>query len=213
MELPSHPLHAIVDVECAERAGWAPLDLARAFLDGGAIVLQLRAKTLGSGALLALADVLVRAAAQYRASVIINDRADVAQMSGAAGVHVGQDDLAPSAARRLLGPGAIVGCSTHSVAQVVDAVAQPISYLAVGPVFGTRTKDTGYAAVGLDLVAAAARAAGGRPIVAIGGITLDTAPAVLDAGASQVAVISDLLVGDPAARVAAYLRALAEHRV
>lgn len=212
-QLRSHPLHAIVDVDCAERAGWRPLDLARAFLDGGATFLQLRAKSLSSAALLDLADALVRAAAGYHASVIVNDRADVAKLAGASGVHVGQDDLPPADARALLGAEAIVGYSTHSVAQVIEAVVQPVSYIAVGPVFGTRTKNTGYTAVGLELVAAARSAAAGRPIVAIGGITLDTAPAVLDAGASQLAIISDLLVGDPAARVAAYLRTLTEHRV
>ena len=211
-QLASH-LHAIVDVECAGRAGWTALDLARAFLDGGATFLQLRAKTLSSGALLDLADALVHTAAAYQPSLIVNDRVDIARLAGAAGVHVGQDDLPPAEARALLGADAIVGYSTHSVAQVVAAVAQPVSYIAVGPVFGTRTKDTGYAAVGLDLVRAARAAAAGRPIVAIGGITLDTAPAVIAAGASQVAIISDLLVGNPAARVAAYLRTLTEHRV
>ena len=80
--------------------------------------------------------------------------------------------------------------------------------------FGTRTKDTGYQAVGLDLVSAAVQAAGGRPVVAIGGITLATAPHVLAAGASSVAIISDLLIGnDPAARTRAYVQALAQHRV
>jgi thiamine-phosphate pyrophosphorylase len=208
------PLHAIVDVQAAERAGWAPVDLARAVLDGGARVLQLRAKTLPSSTLLALADDLVRLAGAYDADVIINDRADVARLSDAAGVHVGQDDLPPAAARQLLGPAGIVGYSTHSIAQVLAAVAEPVSYIAVGPVFGTRTKDTGYDPVGLDLVAGAARAAAGRPIVAIGGITLDTAQSVLDAGATAVAVISDLLAGgDPAARVDRYVRGLRQHRV
>ena len=206
-------LHAIVDVETAERAGWTPLDLARAFLDGGATFLQLRAKTLASGPLLDLGDALVRTASGYQATVIVNDRVDVARLCGAAGVHVGQDDLPPAATRTLLGTDAIVGYSTHSVAQAAEAARQPVSYIAVGPVFGTRTKDTGYAAVGLELVTAAWRLANGRPIVAIGGITLDTAPTVVGAGASQVAVIGDLLVGDPSARVAAYLRALTEHRV
>jgi thiamine-phosphate pyrophosphorylase len=130
-------------------------------------------------------------------------------MARAAGVHVGQDDLAPAAARAIVGPDAIVGCSTHTLDQVRAALAAPVSYIAVGPVFGTRTKDTGYRAVGLDAVTAAAAAAGGVPIVAIGGITLETAPSVLAAGAASVAIIGDLLAGpDPAARVAAYRRVL-----
>ena len=139
----------------------------------------------------------------------MNDRADLALMSGAAGVHVGQDDLAPSAARRLLGPGAIVGSSTHTAAQVEAAATEPVTYIAVGPIFGTHTKATGYEPVGLGLVAEAARLSRGLPVVAIGGMTLDTAAEVIAAGASAVAVISDLFAGgDPKARVAAYQRIL-----
>jgi thiamine-phosphate pyrophosphorylase len=191
-------------------AGWEIPDLAQAFLDGGARLIQLRAKHLPSAAFLALCDTLVRNAEPYRASIIVNDRVDLALMSGAAGVHVGQDDLAPLAARQLLGPAAIVGYSTHTTAQIEAASIEPVTYVAVGPVFGTHTKATGYEPVGLDLVAAAARLSRGLPVVAIGGITLETAPDVVAAGASGVAVISDLLVGgDPRRRVEAYLRVLA----
>ncbi|MBI2827711.1 MAG: thiamine phosphate synthase [Acidobacteria bacterium] len=131
-------------------------------------------------------------------------------MSGASGVHVGQDDMAPSAARQLLGPGTIIGCSTHTRAQIEAASIEPVTYLAVGPVFGTHTKATGYEPVGLDLVAEAVRLSRGLPVVAIGGITLDTAPEILAAGASGVAVISDLFTGgDPKKRVTAYRRILA----
>jgi len=207
-DLTRHPLHAILDVHVASKSGWAPLDLGRSFLDGGARVLQLRAKDLPSGALLELADVLVTLAGDYEAIVVVNDRVDVARLSGAAGVHVGQDDLPPAIAREQLGPAAIVGSSTHAVAQVEAALREPISYVAVGPVFGTSTKDTGYGAVGLELVSAAARLARSTPVVAIGGVTLDNARSAIDAGASSVAVISDLLAGDPAERVKAYLRTL-----
>jgi thiamine-phosphate pyrophosphorylase len=142
--------------------------------------------------------------------VIVNDRADLAKLSGAAGVHVGQDDLAPAAARRLLGADAIIGFSTHTIDQVGDAMVAPATYVAVGPVFGTATKDTGYNAVGLELIEAAVSRAEGRPIVAIGGITLDRASSVIVAGASAVAVIGDLLsTGDPTQRVRSYLEALA----
>ena len=206
MDLPR--LHAILDVETARRAGWDPLALGRAFLDGGARFVQVRAKQLASGPFLDLCAALVEAARPVGAAVIVNDRVDLARLSGARGVHVGQDDLPPAEARALLGPGAIVGCSTHDEAQIARAIREPITYVAVGPVFGTRTKDTGYNAVGLAMVAAAARLAAPRPVVAIGGITLDTAPAVWTAGATSVAVISDLLTGgDPAARVASYNRA------
>ena len=205
----SSRLHAILDVDVAAAADWEVARLAQAFLDGGARIIQLRAKRLASAAFLAYADDLVRAAAPYGASVIMNDRADLARLSRAAGVHVGQDDLPPAAARRLLGPDATIGYSTHTVAQIDAASAEPINYIAVGPVFGTHTKDTGYAPVGVAMVAEAARRSRGRPVVAIGGITLEHAPQVIAAGASSVAVITDLLAGgDPTARVAAYLKAL-----
>ncbi len=203
-------LYPIVDVEVSERAGWAPRDLARAYLAGGARLLQLRAKHLGSGAFLDLALAIVADASEAGALVIVNDRADLAVLAGAAGVHVGQDDLAPGDVRRLVGPDALVGFSTHSDSQTDDALAQPISYLAVGPVSWTRTKDTGYERVGLPLVAHAAGRASTRdmPVVAIGGITLDTARSVTDAGAASVAVITDLLQGNPEQRVQQYLAAL-----
>jgi thiamine-phosphate pyrophosphorylase len=212
--IPLSPLNLIVDVDVAARGGWAPFDLLRACLDGGATFIQIRAKQLGSGQLLDLCDAAVAMARPYGGRIIVNDRADVARLAGAAGTHVGQDDLPPCEARDIVGPDAIVGLSTHSVEQANAGRGEPVSYLAVGPVFGTLTKDTGYKAVGLDLVRAVAGLAGPIPIVAIGGITIDTAVSVLDAGASSVAVIGDLLAsGDPAARVAAYLRLLAPHRV
>ena len=185
------------------------LSVARAFLDGGATFIQLRAKQRSSAWLLDTADALVSPGAQ----IIINDRADVARLAGAAGVHVGQDDLPPEAVRRLIGETGIVGVSTHSIAQLDDAVTRPIDYVAVGPVFGTGSKHTGYDAVGLRMVEEAAKRARprGLGVVAIGGITLDRAPDVIRAGATSVAVISDLLVtGDPRARVSQYLDKLAQ---
>ena len=201
-------LHAIVDIQVASNAGWQPLDLARAFLDGGARLIQLRAKELPSGAFLDLSDALVALANEYEAQIIVNDRVDVARLAGAAGVHVGQEDLPPATARAQLGPSAIVGFSTHTVTQVEGAVKEPVSYVAVGPVFGTATKETGYNAVGLEFVSRAARLARSTPIVAIGGVKLENARTAIDAGASAVAVISDLLVGDPVERVRAFLRIL-----
>jgi thiamine-phosphate pyrophosphorylase len=203
-------LHAILDLEAAAAANWDSVDLARAFLDGGARLIQLRAKHLPSASLLALCDALVRAAEPYDSSIIVNDRADLARMSGATGVHVGQDDLSPSAARLLLGLDAVVGYSTHTSAQVRAAAVEPVTYIAIGPVFGTRTKATGYEPVGLERVSEAVGLSRGVAVVAIGGITLDTAPAVIEAGASSVAVIADLLATrDPARRVRTFLEALA----
>ena len=160
----------------------------------------------------------MRLAEPYNALVIVNDRADLAALCGAAGVHLGQEDLSPRDARLTVGDRAVVGLSTHTIEQVRVAATQPVDYIAVGPVFGTGTKDTGFAAVGLEFVREAAGLAGdhskasGRPahpIVAIGGITVDRARTVIDAGAKSVAVISDLLAtGDPESRVREYLRAL-----
>jgi thiamine-phosphate pyrophosphorylase len=195
-------------VDLARLHGWRARDLARAYLAGGARCLQIRAKTLASGPFLELADEVTADARQAEAIVIVNDRADIAALAGASGVHVGQDDLAPMEARTVVGESALVGLSTHTSAQIDAARAMPVSYIAVGPVFDTSTKETGYRPVGLDLVRHAAR--GGHPIVAIGGVTLEHATRVLDQGATAVAVISDLLAhGDPETRVRVWVRRLA----
>jgi len=204
-------LNVIVDADAAARAGWTPLDLTRAFLDGGARFLQLRAKSMGGAQFAETATAVVELAHSAGAVAIVNDRADIAVLAGADGVHVGQDDLTPSAVRAIVGDTAIVGLSTHTAEQVERASVEPISYLAIGPVFGTRTKATGYDAIGLERVRdAAARArAFGLPLVAIGGITLENVRSVSDAGAASVAVISDLLAGGaPESRVRAFLQAL-----
>jgi thiamine-phosphate pyrophosphorylase len=204
-------LYAIVDTDACATRGHAPRDVVRAFLDAGVRLLQLRAKNMAGGAFVDLARLLQADAAEAGARLVINDRADVAAITGAAGVHVGQDDLPPADARRVVGHEALVGVSTHSDAQIAAALVTPLSYLAVGPTFGTVTKETGYEPVGLALVARASRAAAARgvPVVAIGGITLATAPSVIAAGAASVAVIGDLLEGgDPGRRAKAYLSAL-----
>lgn len=202
-------LYAIVDEDLAARAGLDPVGLAERFLRAGVRLLQLRAKRAPSGRLLEWARAMAGLAREAGAMLVVNDRADVARMAGC-GVHVGQDDLPPDAARRLVGPEALVGLSTHTAAQIEAGLRAPISYLAVGPVYGTATKDTGHAPVGLALVREAVRRAGPLPVVAIGGITLDRAPAVIAAGAAAVAVISDLVAhGDPEARARAFLAALA----
>jgi thiamine-phosphate pyrophosphorylase len=205
-------LNAIVDVDAAAKAGWTPIDLARAFLNGGARFLQLRAKSMSGAELLDTASAMVELAHAANAIVVVNDRADMARLAGADGVHVGQDDLAPAAVRRLVGEKTMVGVSTHSTEQLDAAVREPVSYVAIGPVFGTATKVTGYDRVGLETVRQAAiRAkAHGLPLVAIGGITLDNAKSVVEAGAASVAVISALLAtGDPEGRVREFVARLA----
>ena len=205
MPLRLPPLYPIVDVDVCRLRGLDPLAVLDGFLAGGACFIQLRDKTTRTGALLALADAAVSRARAAGAQIIVNDRADVAKLSGADGVHVGQDDLPVEDVRRVLGPDAIVGLSTHDETQIDRAVATSATYLAVGPIYATQTKDTGYGARGLDLLRYAASRAGARPVVAIGGITLESAPEVLAAGAASVAVISDLLTGDPRERVRMFL--------
>ena len=209
MSLPG--LYAVLDAEVASAHGWTLADLAAAVLEGGATLLQVRAKQLSSAALLSVSRQVVALAVPFGAAVVINDRADVAVLSGAAGVHVGQDDLSPGDARAIVGPDALVGVSTHSADQIAGATRAPVSYIAVGPVFGTSTKATGYEAVGLDLVRQAAVT--GCDVVAIGGVTLDRVPQVIAAGATSVAVITDLLAGgNPAARTRAFVDAAAAAR-
>ena len=193
------PLYAILDVSLCRERRLEPLAVRDAFLDGGARLIQLRDKASASGAFLALADTAVARAHAAGATLVINDRADLAAMAKADGVHVGQEDLGIEQVRRVVGPDAIVGLSTHDDAQIAAALGTSATYIAVGPVFGTATKNTGYDARGLDLVRTAAR--GAKPVVANGGITLERAPDVIAAGAASVAVISDLLRDDPAAMV------------
>jgi thiamine-phosphate pyrophosphorylase len=204
---PLPPLYPIIDIDLCRMRGRDPVALAVAFADGGARVMQVRQKSAGSRDLLAVCRDVIGATRAAAVTVIVNDRADLAAMSGAGGVHVGQDDLPAAAVRRIVGPDLLVGLSTHTPRQVDEALAADIDYLAVGPIFRTATKDTGYEARGLELVRHAAGR--GRPVVAIGGLTVETAPAALEAGATSVAIISDLLSApDPADRVRAYLARL-----
>lgn len=208
MALELFPLCVICDADACERAGWTLPDFAAACLDGGALFLQIRAKHVSGGALLEMAQAVMTRAEGSGALIIVNDRADIAALARAGGVHVGQEDLSADAARTVVGGQAVVGVSTHTPQQMRRAVTAPIDYIAIGPVFPTQTKATGHEAIGLAGVsdAAALLLPHEMPLVAIGGITLDRATDVLAAGAWSVAVISDLLsTGDPAARVGEYL--------
>ena len=203
-------LYAIVDANVAREAGYNVTALAGAYLDGGAKLLQLRCANVTTGQYVVWARDIVSRAARYEANVIINDRADIARLSGAIGVHVGQDDLSVKQIQCIAGEAAAVGVSTHNVLQLDVAVRAGVSYVAVGPVYGTGTKTTGYSPLSLEYVRTAAKRCSGVPIVGIGGVTLDRAAEVIEAGAQSVAVISDLLVGgDPTQRTRAYLERLA----
>jgi thiamine-phosphate pyrophosphorylase len=196
MRLP--PLYAIVD---PLDTGRSPEALAAALLAGGARLLQLRMKAATSRELLAAAAAIQPLARAAGALFLVNDRADIAVAVDADGVHLGQDDLPVAAARRILGPDRLIGLSTHSLEQATAGAASGADYLGVGPVYASATKTTGLAPAGLALVRTV-RAAVPCPLVAIGGITADTAPAVRAAGADAVAMIGALVrAADPAAAV------------
>ena len=204
------PLCAIVDIQVAKQAGWTAGDLTKAYLNAGARFLQVRGGNCETGHLLRLCDEIVDIGERYGARIIVNDRFDIARLCGAAGVHLGQSDLTVSAARQFLGPLAVIGSSNHSVTELRKSCASEVNYVAVGPVFRTQTKIMSLRPIGLAGVVNAAKRSEDRPLVAIGGISLDQVLPVLEAGANAVAVISDLLAGgNPERRVKAYLERLA----
>ena len=168
--------------------------------DGGATLVQLREKHLSPREFYREAAEALRVARARGARLVINDRADIALAVGADGVHLGQDDLRPDAARRLLGEAAVIGFSTHDLAQAARAARMPVTYIAFGPVFATSSKENPERIVGLEGLRRARDVIGDRiPLVAIGGITRGNARSVLEAGADSVAVIGALVsqTGDP----------------
>ena len=172
--------------------------LAEALFAGGARLVQVRNKKAGAREFLSQVERIL-SFAPSDGRVIVNDRVDVALLAGAAGVHLGQTDLPPAAARQILGPGRIIGFSTHNLEQAVEADSLPVDYIAVGPVFETSTKDNPDPVVGVEKLAMICRAVK-KPVVAIGGMTLDNAKAALGAGAASVAVIRDLLAHEDVAQ-------------
>ena len=184
-------MYPILDIETLARRGCAVEAAAEAMIEGGAGILQFRHKGHYSRAVFEQAERVAALARQAGATFIIDDRADIALLLDA-GLHVGQDDLAPRDARRLLGPGHILGFSTHNATQLGEAVAEPVDYLAFGPIFATRSKENPDPAVGLGSLQQAKQEAR-LPLVAIGGITRANALDVLRAGADSLAVIRDIL--------------------
>ena len=165
--------------------------------DGGATFVQLREKHLSPREFYRDAEEAVRIARARNVRLIINDRADIALALGADGVHLGQDDLPPLAARELLGRRAVLGLSTHNLEQAAAAARLPVDYLAIGPIFETSSKENADAPVGLEGLRRIRQATAPVPLVAIGGITFETASQVIRAGADSIAVIS-LLLREPA---------------
>ena len=184
--------------------GHEPVALARIMLDAGASVMQLRLKDAPGRELLAAARAIAAICRERGAMLIVDDRADIAMLAGAAGVHLGQEDLPLEAARRLVGRDMIIGISTHSAEQAVAAERGGADYIGFGPLFpgGLRNNTAGKGLAMLREV----RAAVSVPIVAIGGITEATVPEALAAGADACAIITDVVrAPDIAAKVRALL--------
>lgn len=198
------PIYPITDKKLAGRT--THLAIIKELVRGGARLAQIRDKETPVRELLLDLRRCVEFCTERDVVLIVNDRCDLALASGAAGVHLGQDDLPPSAARAILGPDRIVGCSTHTIAQIHKSNRFPIDYVGFGPVFATSTKESEYAAKGLlGLERACVQAS--RPVVAIGGIGLRQVRDVLDAGARSVAVISALMCArDLARQMEAFLK-------
>jgi thiamine-phosphate pyrophosphorylase len=184
-------VYPILDTATLARLNADPVQAAAAMLEGGARILQFRHKTFWSRDVFAQAEQIAALCRQAAALFIVNDRADYAHILQA-GLHLGQDDLLPEDARKVVGPTAIIGFSTHNPAQMNAAAAEPVDYVAFGPVFTTVSKERPDPTVGLDTLREV-RALTERPLVAIGGITLETAPSCWNAGADSIAVISALL--------------------
>lgn len=178
-----------------------PIGRAAAAVAGGAGVVQVRMKTAPAGEILGVARAIVRDCGA-RAVVVVNDRADLAVLSGADGVHVGDEDLPVAEARRIVGPSLLVGRSTRTLEEGREAVAAGADHVGFGPMFATRTKSIAAGPRGLEALRGVADGLG-APVVAIGGITLETIGAVARAGAAAAAVIEDLLArGDVRERAA-----------
>ena len=167
----------------------------RLLIRGGASLIQLREKTASPAEFYREAVEAVRVAHSHNVKIVINDRVDIAIAAGADGVHLGQEDLPPDDARRLLGTDAIIGFSTHSEDQARSALKLPIDYVAFGPIFSTETKPDHDPVVGLNLLSAVAKIVGDLPLVAIGGIGRANIQSVIGCGADSAAIISGLFAG------------------
>lgn len=186
-------LYAIVDP--AQTRGHEPVAVVDILLSSGVRLIQYRGKQDTSRRMFEASCAIAEHVRQAGGTFIVNDRADVALLSGANGVHVGQDDLPVELARRVLAAGQLVGLSTHTRAQFEKARATSADYIAFGPIFPTVSKERPDPVVGLERLREM-RALTHKPIVAIGGITLDNAASVIEAGADSVAVIRDLLAAE-----------------
>jgi thiamine-phosphate pyrophosphorylase len=190
-------LLTIPETECAQKLA-----------DAGVRLLQYRNKSASARELFFSSQKLALLLSPLGVSFVVNDRADVAALAGADAVHVGQEDVGVEEARHVMGPEKLVGLSTHDLEQFHHAAASSANYIAVGPVFSTATKANPDPVVGTEFLRKI-RLLTDKPIVAIGGITLERAAAIIDAGADSVAVISDILCApDPGQRARQYIELL-----
>ena len=186
-------LPSIYPITDTRISGLSHREQAERLIAGGAQIIQLREKYASPREFYAAAKETLGVTRAHGVPLIINDRVDIALALKADGVHLGQDDLPPQRAREILGEGAVIGFSTHSVEQAVNAAALPIDYLAIGPVFATATKQDPEAVVGLDGIKAVKAAVTTISVVAIGGIDSGNIVSVLNAGADSAAMIGSLL--------------------
>ena len=186
--------YPILDPAIATRYGVDPIAAAEQILEGGATILQFRHKGFFSREVFAQLERVAELCRDAGVLFVVNDRADLAALTNAA-LHLGQDDLTPAAAHRVVGAKTLIGFSTHNEAQLRAAAAEPANYLALGPIFGTSSKQNPDPVVGLAELRRL-RPLTDRPLVAIGGITRANAQSVLAAGADSVAIIGDLFAED-----------------
>jgi thiamine-phosphate pyrophosphorylase len=198
--------YPITDVSIS---GLSHAEQVKRLIEGGAKLIQLREKYASPRAFYESAKEVMELVRGSQVKIIINDRADIALAVKADGVHLGQDDLSPNHARQILGENAIIGFSTHSVVQAIEAIQLPINYVAVGPIFETKTKENPDKIVGIEGLKKVRQSIGDFPLVAIGGINLETAQTVLENGADSLAIISAIL--KPSRRISENLKYLVEH--
>ena len=202
-------LYAILDAESCARRALSITDVAQAWRDAGVCLLQYRDKKSTDDEVLRAADAVAKIFRTADTFLLLNDRTHLVQRAGWDGVHIGQTDGGAAAARAAVGEDAILGLSTHTPVQAETAGREDADYIACGPVFATTSKADAEPVIGLCGLQAV-RALVRKPLVAIGGISWDTAPSVWEAGADSVAVISGLLVGQPGVAAARFLRGLRE---
>ena len=191
------PVYPITDKRLAGKS--THLAIVRELVRGGATIIQIRDKETPLRELLADIRRCSEHTARFGVRLIVNDRCDLALLGGAAGVHLGQEDLPPEAARIVLGRRAVIGLSTNTPAQVRRANRLPVQYIGLGPIFATATKPDHSPVAGLTALRRVCSLST-RPVVAIGGIDLERIPQVLEAGAASAAVISTLMQAGSIAR-------------